>query len=67
LLDKDVGIAADLAREQNVPSPLIQLTAELFRQAHSELGEEADHVEAARVVERMGGAEMHPTPAGARA
>ena len=55
LLDKDVGIAADLAREQRVPSPLLQLTAELFRMAHDELGEEADHVEAAKVVERLGG------------
>lgn len=67
LLDKDVGIAADLAREQKVPSPLMQLTAELFRMAHIELGEEADHVEAARVVERLGGAEMHPSPTGDRA
>lgn len=56
LLDKDVGIAADLAREQRVPSPLLQLTAELFRMAHGELGEEADHVEAVHVVERMSGA-----------
>jgi 3-hydroxyisobutyrate dehydrogenase len=58
LLDKDVGIAADLAREQKVPSPLLQLTAELFRLAHGELGEEADHVEAVQVVERMGGAKV---------
>jgi len=58
LLDKDVAIAADLAREQKVPSPLLQITSELFRMAHIELGEEADHVEAARGVERMGGAEM---------
>ncbi|MCC6244296.1 MAG: NAD(P)-dependent oxidoreductase [Gemmatimonadaceae bacterium] len=56
LLDKDVGIAADLAREQRVPSPLLQLTAELFRMAHDELGEVADHVEAVRMVERLGGA-----------
>jgi 3-hydroxyisobutyrate dehydrogenase len=56
LLDKDVGIAADLAREQSVPSPLLQLTAELFRKAHAELGEVADHVEAVQVVERLGGA-----------
>jgi 3-hydroxyisobutyrate dehydrogenase len=58
LLDKDVGIAAELAREQRVPSPLLQLTAELFRIAHDELGEAADHVEAVKVVERMGGAEI---------
>ena len=63
LLDKDVGIAAELAREQQVPSPLLQLTAELFRLAHNELGELADHVEAVQVVERMGGATIgapHP-------
>jgi 3-hydroxyisobutyrate dehydrogenase len=56
LLDKDVGIAADLAREHGVPSPLLQLTAELFRRAHAELGELADHVEAVQIVEREGGA-----------
>lgn len=56
LLDKDVGIAADLAREQQVPSRLLQLTAELYRAAHAELGEAADHVEAVQVVEREGGA-----------
>jgi len=56
LLDKDVGIAADLAREQKITAPLLQLTSELFRLAHTELGEEADHVEAAQVVERLGGA-----------
>lgn len=58
LLSKDVGIAADLAREQQVPSPLLQLTAELFRMAHGELGEVADHVEAVKVVERLGGARI---------
>jgi 3-hydroxyisobutyrate dehydrogenase len=56
LLDKDVGIAADLAREQKITAPLLQLTSELFRMAHTELGEEADHVEAVQVVERLGGA-----------
>jgi 3-hydroxyisobutyrate dehydrogenase len=56
LLDKDVGIAAELAREQKIVAPLLQLTSELFRMAHNELGEEADHVEAVQVVERLGGA-----------
>src|SRR6478672_2864503 len=50
LLDKDVGIAAGVARENKVPAPLLQLTADLFRVAHNALGEEADHVEAAKVV-----------------
>ncbi|MBI3568568.1 MAG: NAD(P)-dependent oxidoreductase [Gemmatimonadetes bacterium] len=58
LLDKDIGIAAQVAREQKVPSPLIQLTAELFAAAHRELGEEADHVEAAKIVERQAGVEI---------
>jgi 3-hydroxyisobutyrate dehydrogenase len=52
LLDKDIGIGADLARQEKVPAPVIQLTAELFRMAHATLGEEADHVEAARIVEQ---------------
>jgi len=60
LLDKDVGIAAGVAREQKVPSPLLQLTADLFRIAHSALGEEADHVEAVKLVEQWAGAEIAP-------
>ncbi|HEX6965686.1 MAG TPA: NAD-binding protein [Gemmatimonadaceae bacterium] len=51
LLDKDVNIAAGVAREHQVPSPMLQLTAELFRAAHHALGEEADHVEAIRLLE----------------
>ena len=52
LLDKDVNIAADAAREQQVPAPFFELAAGLFKAAHKELGEEADHVEAARIVEQ---------------
>ncbi len=62
LLDKDVGIAADLARAQKIPSPLLQLTAELWRMAHNELGEVADHVEAVRVVERLAGVALRAGP-----
>jgi 3-hydroxyisobutyrate dehydrogenase len=58
LLDKDVAIAADLARAERVPSPMLQLTAELFRAAHHAQGEEADHVEAVREVERSAGVEI---------
>jgi 3-hydroxyisobutyrate dehydrogenase len=58
LLDKDAGIAAEVARAARVPSPVLQVVAELFRAAHTELGEEADHVEAVRVVERMAGVEI---------
>lgn len=58
LLDKDVGIAAGVAREQKVPAPLIQLTADLFRIAHNALGEEADHVEAVKLVEQWANQEI---------
>ena len=58
LLDKDVGIAAGVAREHKVPAPLLQLTADLFRVAHNALGEEADHVEAVRLVEQWAGVEI---------
>jgi len=55
LLDKDIGIAADISAENDVPTPLIDLAAELIGQAHQELGEEADHVEAVRVIEERAG------------
>jgi len=58
LLDKDVGIAAQVARNEKVPSPLLQLTAELMRAAHGALGEEADHVEAVKYLEQMAGGEI---------
>jgi 3-hydroxyisobutyrate dehydrogenase len=58
LLDKDLRIAADIARDVGVPSPLTQLASELFRAARAELGEEADHVEAVRVIERRAGVEI---------
>ena len=58
LLAKDAGIAAGVAREQKVPAPLLQLTADLFRIAHTSLGEEADHVEAVRLVEQWAGQEI---------
>jgi 3-hydroxyisobutyrate dehydrogenase len=56
LLDKDVAIAADLMKEHGVPSPITQLTSQLFRNAHHVLGEEADHVEAIRIIEEGAGA-----------
>jgi len=58
LLDKDIAIAADVAREQRVPAPVMQLTAELMRMAHQQLGEEADHVEAAQILEAWGGRQI---------
>ena len=58
LMDKDVRIAADFAREHGVPSPLLQLASELLREARRELGEEADHVETVKVLEDWAGVEL---------
>jgi 3-hydroxyisobutyrate dehydrogenase len=58
LMDKDVRIAADFAREHGVPSPLLQLASELLREARRELGEEADHVETVKVLEQWSGVEL---------
>ena len=58
LLDKDVGIAAGIARDQRVPSPMIQLAAELFMAAHRELGDEVDHVAAVQIIEEWAGTEI---------
>jgi 3-hydroxyisobutyrate dehydrogenase len=55
LLDKDIAIAAEIASENNVPTPLIDLAAQLIGMAHQQLGEEADHVEAVRVIEKTAG------------
>lgn len=58
LLDKDIGIAAQVARDTATSAPLLQLTAELFRTAHTLLGEEADHVEVVKCVERWSATEL---------
>ena len=55
LLEKDIGIAAGLARDNRVPAPLTLLTADLFRVARGELGELADHVEIVKLVEQWAG------------
>jgi len=55
LMDKDVRIAADFAREHGVAAPLLQVASDLLRVARHELGEEADHVEAVQVLEKWAG------------
>ncbi len=55
LLDKDVAIAAGIAADARIDTPFIDLAARLFGEAHAELGEEADHVEAVRVIEERAG------------
>ena len=58
LLEKDIAIAADLARDNRVPAPVTQLTADVFRIARGELGEVADHVEIVKLVEQWAGVEI---------
>ncbi|HEX4682268.1 MAG TPA: NAD(P)-dependent oxidoreductase [Gemmatimonadaceae bacterium] len=58
LLEKDIGIAAGLARDNRVPAPVTQLTADVFRIARGELGEVADHVEIVKMVEQWAGVEI---------
>jgi 3-hydroxyisobutyrate dehydrogenase len=58
LLEKDIGIAAVLAEDLGVLTPLISLTAERFHEARERLGEEADHVEAVKMVEGVTGLEI---------
>lgn len=58
LLEKDVTIAAEFMRENRVPSPLTQAAADLLRAARAELGEEADHVEGVKLIERWAGQEV---------
>jgi 3-hydroxyisobutyrate dehydrogenase len=58
LLDKDVAIARDLARTEGIDAPMMDRVSELLHQAHTELGEEADHVEAIRLHERRAGVEL---------
>jgi 3-hydroxyisobutyrate dehydrogenase len=55
LLDKDIGIATKLGADSGTPMPLIELAARLIHEARVELGEEVDHVEAAKVVESRAG------------
>ena len=52
LLDKDTRIATDIARETRTPAEILDLTSRLLAEARKELGEDADHVEAVRTIER---------------
>jgi 3-hydroxyisobutyrate dehydrogenase len=53
LLDKDVKIAAQINEELGIPAPMIQLASQVFDSAHQVLGEEADHVEAVKLMEQI--------------
>ncbi len=58
LLEKDVRIALGVLDDTGVAGPVLHLVGELFRQARAELGEDADYLEAIKLVERRAGAEI---------
>lgn len=58
LLDKDVGIARRVLRETGVDGPVFDLAGTLFNRARAELGEQADHLEAIKLIERQAGTEI---------
>jgi 3-hydroxyisobutyrate dehydrogenase-like beta-hydroxyacid dehydrogenase len=58
LMLKDIGIAMQLARSEDVPAPLSALGQELWRAAGQGAAPEASVSELARWVERMTGSEI---------
>jgi 3-hydroxyisobutyrate dehydrogenase len=58
LLAKDVGIARGLLRETGVEALLLDQAGELMDRARAALGEEADYLEAIRLIERQAGVEI---------
>ena len=58
LLDKDVSIAMQVARETATPAPVSALVRELIGAALAMFGPGADHTEMARLVERLAGSEL---------
>ncbi|HEU5170842.1 MAG TPA: NAD(P)-dependent oxidoreductase [Gemmatimonadales bacterium] len=58
LLEKDLGIALRLLEETGVAGRLLHVVGDLFREARARLGDEADYLDAVRVVERAAGVEI---------
>ena len=58
LLVKDLGIAMRVLEGEKAPSPLLRLVREVYEMAKRELGPEADHVEALKLLERWANAEI---------
>src|SRR2546425_12066198 len=69
LMAKDVGIAADLARDLGVETPYLEKTLQLWRDAQKKLKRDADHTEIFHYLAKLrGGARRKAAPSrGARA
>lgn len=58
LLEKDVGIARGILSEVGVPGPMLDRAGQLLSAASAELGNDADYLEAIKLVEREAGVEI---------
>jgi 3-hydroxyisobutyrate dehydrogenase len=57
-MDKDVGIALKMLEDAQVPSDAIRTAKEFFASAHEALGDDADHAEAIKQIEKAAGVEI---------
>ncbi|WP_456447107.1 NAD(P)-dependent oxidoreductase [Deinococcota bacterium DY0809b] len=58
LLTKDVGIGMKVLDGADLPAPMLRLTYEVYQMAKREIGAEADHAEALKLIERWAGTEI---------
>ena len=58
LLAKDVGIGMKVLDGAELPAPLLRLTHEVYQMAKREIGPDADHAEALKLIERWAGVEI---------
>lgn len=58
LLHKDLGVAAGLLADQGLEGPMVEVAREQFARARRALGEDADYLEAIRVIESQAGVEI---------
>ncbi|MGH7581938.1 MAG: NAD(P)-dependent oxidoreductase [Gemmatimonadales bacterium] len=58
LLEKDIGIAHELAREVGVPGAVLGLVRDRLRELRAALGETADYLDPIREAERAAGVEL---------
>jgi hypothetical protein len=57
-LEKDVGIARGSLAEVGVEGPMLQLGGRLLSAARAELGQDADDLEAIKLIKRQAGAQI---------
>ncbi|HVT44104.1 MAG TPA: NAD(P)-dependent oxidoreductase [Thermoanaerobaculia bacterium] len=55
LHDKDIRIAAAMAHEQHLATPMLALTSQLFTAALHDLGDNADYIEVVKYAAKMSG------------